>query len=182
MPLWETTAVFATYDENGGFFDHVPPPVAPEGTKGEYLTVEPLPAAAEGVRGPIGLGFRVPMLVISPFSRGGFVCSHKFDHTSVLRFLERRFGPEVPNLTAWRRKHTGDLTAAFNLASAPDPSLPTLPSPSLADPRVIGSDCPTQAPDTGSAEFPTVEGYPLPSAPQPFPPQERGTPHRPSGC
>jgi phospholipase C len=182
MPLWETTALFATYDENGGFFDHVPPPVAPEGTKGEYLTVEPLPAAAEGVRGPIGLGFRVPMLVISPFSRGGFVCSHKFDHTSLLRFLERRFGPEVPNLSTWRRRHTGDMTAAFNLASAPEPSVPSLPSPSLADPRVIGSDCPTQAPDTGSAEFPTVEGYPLPPPPQPFPPQERGSPRRPSGC
>ena len=58
------------------------------------------PAASAG---PIGLGFRVPMLVISPFSRGGFVCSRTFDHTSLLRFLERRFGPEVPNLSKWRR-------------------------------------------------------------------------------
>jgi phospholipase C len=180
--VWEKTALFATYDENGGFFDHVPPPVAPEGTHGEYLTVEPLPETAGGIRGPIGLGFRVPMLVISPFSRGGFVCSKTFDHTSTLRFLERRFGPVVPNLSKWRRSHTGDLTAAFNFAAAPVVEAPSLPSPSLTDTRVIDSDCPTQSPDVGSAEFPTVEGYPLPPPPQTMPAQERGAPRRPSGC
>jgi phospholipase C len=180
--LWAKTALFATYDENGGFFDHVPPPVAPPGTPGEYLTVNPLPSAAEGVAGPIGLGFRVPMLVISPFSRGGYVCSQTFDHTSLLRFLETRFGPEVPNLSKWRRGHTGDMTGAFNFAARANPSVPALPSPSLADPRVLGSDCPTQAPDTGSAEFPSVQGYPLPSPPQPFPAQESGTARQPSGC
>src|SRR5262249_14593665 len=92
--LWSKTALFATYDENGGFFAHGPPPVPPAGTAGEFLTVEPLPSIAGGIRGPIGLGFRVPMLVISPYSRGGFVCSETFDHTSLLRFLETRFGPE----------------------------------------------------------------------------------------
>jgi phospholipase C len=180
--VWAKTALFATYDENGGFFDHVPPPVAPPGTPGEYLTVDPLPSNAGGIRGPIGLGFRVPMLVISPFSRGGFVCSKTFDHTSLLRFLERRFGAEVPNLSKWRRGHTGDMTKAFNFIATPDTSVPPLPSPSLADQRVLLSDCPTQAPDTGSAEFPTVEGYPLPAPPQAVPPQDRGSPHRPSGC
>ena len=64
----------------------------PRGTPGEYLTVDPLPAAAYSVAGPIGLGFRVPMLVVSPFSRGGYVCSDVLDHTSHLRFLETRFG------------------------------------------------------------------------------------------
>ncbi|MHB8533122.1 MAG: alkaline phosphatase family protein, partial [Solirubrobacteraceae bacterium] len=171
-----------TYDENGGFFDHVPPPVPEAGTPGEFLTVEPLPEIAGGIRGPIGLGVRVPMLVISPFTKGGFVSSHTFDHTSLLRFLETRFGPEVPNLSKWRRKHTGDLVKAFNLAAAPDPSVPPLPSPSLADPRVLGSDCPTQAPDTGSAEFPSVQGYPLPAPPQSPPSQEKGRARRPSGC
>ena len=63
------------------------------------------------ISGPIGLGFRVPMLVISPFTRGGFVSSDTFDHTSVLRFLETRFGAEVPNLSAWRRATVGDLPA-----------------------------------------------------------------------
>jgi phospholipase C len=180
--LWEKTALFATYDENGGFFDHVPPPVPPPGTKEEFLTVEPLPSIAGGIRGPIGLGLRVPMLVISPFSRGGFVCSKHFDHTSLLRFLESRFGPEVPNLSKWRRAHTGDMTQAFNFASPADPSIPTLPSPTLADPRVLNSDCPTQSPDTGNAEFPTVQGYPLPAPPQTMPVQERGAARRPSGC
>ena len=56
----------------------------------------------------------MPLLVVSPYSRGGFVCSNTFDHTSLLRFLETRFGTEVPNLSAWRRSVTGDLTAAFN--------------------------------------------------------------------
>jgi phospholipase C len=113
--IWSTTALFITYDENGGFFDHVPPPVAPAGTAGEYLTVTTLPSDAGGIRGPIGLGFRVPLLVVSPFSRGGFVCKDVFDHTSLLRFLETRFGAEVPNLTGWRRSATGDLTSALNL-------------------------------------------------------------------
>jgi phospholipase C len=120
--------------------------------------------------------------VISPFSRGGLVCSKVFDHTSLLRFLERRFGPEVPNLSRWRRRVTGDLTQAFNFAQPPNATVPALPSPSLADPRVLGSDCPTQSPDTGNAEFPTVTGYPLPPPPQTLPAQEPGAPKRPSGC
>ena len=67
------------------------------------MTVNPLPADAQGVAGPIGLGFRVPMLVVSPFSRGGYVASEVFDHTSQFRFLEARFGVKAPNISAWRR-------------------------------------------------------------------------------
>jgi hypothetical protein len=74
------------------------------------------------------------------------------------------------------------MTKAFNFAEAANTSVPTLPSPSRADPRVINSNCPTQAPGAGSTEFPTVEGYPLPPAPQPVPPQEVGSAKRPSGC
>jgi len=179
--VWAKTALFVTYDENGGFFDHVPPPVAPKGTAGEWLTVDPLPSDAAGVTGPIGLGFRVPLLVVSPYSRGGFVCSDTFDHTSLLRFLETRFGTEVPNLSAWRRSVTGDLTSAFNFGTAPNASVPALPAPSLADPRVLASDCPTNAPDTGDESFPTVTGYPLPAPPQRMPAQEPGRARRPSG-
>ena len=69
--VWAKTALFITYDENGGFFDHVPPRVAPANTAGEYLTANPLPSDASGTSGPIGLGFRVPMLGVSPFARGG---------------------------------------------------------------------------------------------------------------
>jgi phospholipase C len=65
-------------------------------------------------------------MVISPFSRGGWVCSDVFDHSSLLRFLETKFGPEVPNLSAWRRANTGDLTSAFNWNV--DTSVPSLPA------------------------------------------------------
>ena len=143
--VWERTALLITWDENGGFFDHVAPTTAPPGTPGEHLTVAALPAAAEGVRGPIGLGVRVPLLVVSPFSRGGFVCSDVFDHTSILRFLERRFGVEVPNLSAWRRSVTGDLTSAFSFAQ-PDPRPPSLP-PVVPRPRPgPHADCVAAAP------------------------------------
>jgi phospholipase C len=180
--VWAKTALFVTYDENGGFFDHVPPPVAPTGTAGEYITVNPLPSDAAGTTGPIGLGFRVPMLVVSPYARGGFVCSDTFDHTSTLRFLETRFGAEVPNLSAWRRSVTGDLTSAFNFAQPGNASIPQLPAPSLVDPRVLASDCPTNAPDAGDESFPTVQGYPVPPPPQRLPAQEPGSARRPSGC
>jgi phospholipase C len=128
--IWEKTALFITWDENGGFFDHVAPPVASAGTPGEYLTVPDVTGDAGGVSGPIGLGFRVPMLVVSPLSRGGFLCSDVFDHTSILRFLETRFGVEVPNLSQWRRETTGDLTSAFNLVK-PKEGKPELPHVTL---------------------------------------------------
>jgi phospholipase C len=134
--VWSKTVLFVMYDENDGFFDHVPPPTPPSGTPDEYLSVDPLPAAAASVAGPIGLGFRVPMLVVSPFSTGGYVCSDTFDHTSQLRFLERRFGVKAPNVSAWRRQVTGDLTSALQLGSS-NTSLPVLPpTPGAADPRV----------------------------------------------
>jgi phospholipase C len=124
--VWAKTVVFHMYDENDGFFDHVPPPSAPEGAPGEYLTGT-LPADAKGIRGPIGMGFRVPMLVLSPFSRGGYVASDVFDHTSQLRFLEERFGVKAPNISAWRRKTAGDLTSTLHMGRS-DVSPLNLPS------------------------------------------------------
>jgi phospholipase C len=175
---WRRTALLITWDENGGFFDHVPPPVPPPGTAGEYVSAAALPGAAEGIRGPIGLGFRVPLLIVSPFARGGFVSSDTFDHTSLLRLIESRFGAEVPNLSAWRREAVGDLTSAFDFA-APDASVPPLPSPSLTDPRVVASNCTSQpatlVPSFGSS----LPGYPVP--PNAMPVQEPGAPRRPSG-
>jgi len=134
--VWAKTALFITFDENGGFFDHVPPPTAPPGTPGEYLTASPLPKEAYGISGPIGLGFRVPMLVCSPFSRGGWINSDTFDHTSILRFLEARFGVEVPNLSSWRRSTVGDLTTTLDFSHA-DTALPRLPSAPLENPRLV---------------------------------------------
>jgi phospholipase C len=178
--VWEKSALLYTYDENGGFFDHVPPPTPPPGTAGEELKNDS--ELAGGFKGPIGLGFRVPLLVISPFSRGGLVCKDTFDHTSLLRLCETRFGPRVPNLSEWRRATTGDLTTAFNLDRASDPSVPSLPSASRTDVRVIGSNCTTQAADTGSESAPGVQEYPLPAPPQSMPRQERGKRHKPTGC
>jgi phospholipase C len=128
---WDSTALFLTWDENGGFFDHVAPPTPPPGTEGEYLTVEDITHNDGGITGPIGLGFRVPLLVLSPFSRGGYLCSETFDHTSLLRFIETRWGVEVPNLSKWRRENTGDLTAAFNFAATPDDKVGKLPKVKL---------------------------------------------------
>ena len=158
--VWRKTALFITWDENGGFFDHVAPPVAPKGTKGEYLTVANLPAAAGGIRGPIGLGFRVPMLVVSPFTRGGLVCSDTFDHTSMLRFVETRFGVEVPNLSAWRRRVTGDLTSAFNFAAKPNDGKPKLTRPGATSGLSCNASTDKPVPVL-SAGFPKQERKPV---------------------
>lgn len=169
---WAKTVLFATYDENGGFFDHVPPVTAPPGTPGEYVTAPsvPDPTLIGSFPGPIGLGFRVPMLILSPFSRGGFVSSDLFDHTSILRFLETRFGAEVPNLSAWRRATVGDLTSAFNFA-APDQSVPSLPATLQAIPQII-QEC--------EASLGGFAPYSVPT-PQSMPSQESGTAPKPSG-
>ncbi|MEV1044778.1 phosphocholine-specific phospholipase C [Streptomyces sp. NPDC049916] len=103
--VWRHTAVLINYDENDGFFDHVPPPVAPPEVTEEHW---------EGR--PTGLGIRVPLLVVSPWTVGGYVCSEVFDHTSVIRFLERWTGVREPNIGDWRRRVTGDLTSAFDFS------------------------------------------------------------------
>jgi phospholipase C len=157
--VWAQTVLFVVHDENGGFFDHVPPPTAPAGTPGEWLTGS-LPAAAEGIAGPVGLGFRVACLVISPFSRGGYVSSHPFDHTSLLRFIETRFGVEVPNLSAWRRGVTGDLTAALALAKPPNTGVPALPATSLGQTSVAEQ----AVLDALAGTFDVGIPYPLPAS------------------
>ena len=136
--LWAKTVFILSYDENGGFADHVPPPVAPPGTAGEYVGDL-----------PIGLGFRVPTTVISPWSRGGRVCSDVFDHTSTLLFLEQRFGVEVPNISDWRRSTCGDLTSALDFTSF-DASLPTLPS-TAERMKAVGDGCQSLPPATPPA-------------------------------
>jgi phospholipase C len=163
---------FVTWDENGGFFDHVLPPTPPAGTAGEYVTVSGVSPA-----GPVGLGFRVPLLVLSPFSRGGLVSSDTFDHTSLLRFLETRFGAEVPNLSAWRRAAVGDLTSALNLA-APDASMPALPPSPARDPLAVAGCVSSGAILQLVATTPPP--YPVPN-PQSLPGQEPGHARRPSG-
>jgi phospholipase C len=137
--LWKKTIFLLTYDENDGYFDHCPPFVAPHPrrpetgrvTRGIDASVEYVELAQDrkhtrygrAREGPIGLGYRVPMVVASPWSRGGCVCSQVFDHTSVLQFLEHFLGQKLgkpvaePNISRWRRTVCGDLTAAFQPAA-----------------------------------------------------------------
>jgi len=110
--VWARTVLLINYDENDGFFDHVPPPLPAVGGALGQSTVDTVGEIYDGV--PVGLGPRVPMLAVSPWSKGGWVNSQTFDHTSVLRFLEARFGVTEPNITPWRRAVVGDLTSAFD--------------------------------------------------------------------
>jgi phospholipase C len=135
--VWSKTALLVTYDENDGFFDHVAPPYAPWSKEAGLSTVdtanEYFAGNASYPAGPYGLGPRVPMLVVSPWSKGGWACSETFDHTSIIRFIERRFGHGrnlcEANITAWRKAICGDLTRAFDFAH-PNAAIPTLPSTS----------------------------------------------------
>lgn len=137
--VWSKTVLFLMFDENDGFFDHVPPPAVPScvhwhadpaqvqyagastvSTAGEYHLIRSAEAteADDLMHRPYGLGPRVPMYVISPWSRGGWVNSQVFDHTSVIRFMEQRFGVMEPNISPWRRAVCGDLTSAFDFSHA----------------------------------------------------------------
>jgi phospholipase C len=131
--VWKKTIFILTYDENDGYFDHVPPFVAPHPHKAstgltssgidtgvEYVANQQQQSIAELAReSSIGLGYRVPMVIASPWSRGGWVNSEVFDHTSSLRFLEaflsHKTGKKIeePNISKWRRTVCGDLTSVF---------------------------------------------------------------------
>jgi phospholipase C len=124
--VWASTVLIINFDENDGFFDHIVAPTAPETTADGLSTVDTVNELYPGVPGdagsyapgPYGLGARVPCLVVSPWSRGGYVCSQTFDHTSVIQFIEQRFGVINPHITPWRRAISGDLTSALNFKSA----------------------------------------------------------------
>ena len=105
--VWVKTLFILSYDENDGLFDHLPPPVSPSGTPLEFVNSL-----------PIGAGFRVPCILVSPWTAGGWVSSEPFDHTSVLRFLEVFTGVREPNISDWRRKTFGDLTSALRFRDA----------------------------------------------------------------
>lgn len=135
--VWKKTIFILTYDENDGYFDHIPPFVAPDPddpmtgicspglnkTGVEYVKLEN--ELRDGIKkkeargGPVGLGFRVPMIIASPWTRGGKVCSQVFDHTSSLQFLEdflnKKFKKNIreENISEWRRAICGNLTSAF---------------------------------------------------------------------
>jgi phospholipase C len=155
--VWSRTVLILNFDENDGFFDHVPPPAPPSYLEPSTETGRRAIAGASTVdvsdeylgddvggidsvqayrHHPYGLGPRVPMYVISPWSRGGWVNSEVFDHTSVLRFIARRFGVDEPNISPWRRAVTGDLMSCFNFATPNDDDvLAHLPETATLDQR-----------------------------------------------
>ncbi|MER0244680.1 phospholipase C, phosphocholine-specific [Streptomyces sp. HSW2009] len=155
--VWRHTALFLTYDENDGFYDHVPPPVPPAGTEGEFWQGK-----------PTGLGIRVPMLVISPWTVGGYACSEVFDHTSIVRFMERWLGVHEPNIGAWRRTVCGDLTSAFDFTRRR--GLPAVEQPGPIPP-FAGRWRPAPPADQ---RLPRPERGPRPARPLPYAPDADG--------
>lgn len=160
--VWSKTVFLLMYDENDGFFDHVPSDLAPLNAAMGKTTLSHI-GVHETYRGePVGLGPRVPMLVISPWSKGGRVCSQLFDHTSKIRFLEEwlvagrgkaRADVRCDLISPWRRAVCGDLTSAFDFRT-PNSAWPAGVPKTAADRRVSGKP------------------YPVPPAQQTLPRQE----------
>lgn len=134
--VWKKTVFILCYDENDGYFDHVPPFVAPHPTRPEAGKVSAgIDTTAEwanvhGRESSLGLGYRVPLVIASPWSRGGCVNSQVFDHTSIMMFLEIWLGGKgrqvkETNISDWRRTVCGDLTSAFRPYDGERIDLPT---------------------------------------------------------
>lgn len=136
--VWSKTVLILNYDEADGSFDHILPPTPPQTPAygASTVTIENEIVTDATPTGPIGLGTRVPMMAISPWSKGGYVNSQVFDHTSVIQFIEKRFGVYEKNLTPWRRAVTGDLTSLFNFAN-PNNGAVSLPSTARYVPSVL---------------------------------------------
>jgi phospholipase C len=145
--VFAKTAFILCYDEAGGFYDHAPPPVPPVGAYRGHSTVSVSgetkdyagTGKADEAQHPIGLGIRTPTVIVSPWTRGGNVCSELFDHTSILQFMEKRFGVREPNISAWRRSVCGDLTSAFDFTGGTRTEVPPLPSTADFQARVARS-------------------------------------------
>ncbi|GHB49575.1 phospholipase C, phosphocholine-specific [Streptomyces xanthochromogenes] len=169
--VWKHTVFLVMYDENDGYFDHVPPPFPEPGTPDEF-------AAGR----PIGLGNRVPLWAISPWSRGGYVNSQVFDHTSVLRFLELVTGVREPNISDWRRSVCGDLTSCFDFTK-PDYSIPKLPDTvALMAKADAGNALPVvRLPANGAQSMPTQEPGSRPHRSLPYRPWADVTVDRATG-
>jgi phospholipase C len=156
--VFSKTVFLINYDEADGSFDHLVPPSPPypndpaHGASTVDTTLEIVTNDPSGVNGPIGLGQRVPFLAISPWSKGGYVSSQVFDHTSVIQFIEKCFGVFEPNISPWRRAVSGDLTSIFDFQhpNADPVQLPStvsfLPSPA----ELAGTD--------GTTFHPTLSG------------------------
>lgn len=155
--VWSKTVFFLTFDENDGLFDHLPAPAVPsynlDGTLAGKSTIDVAGMyfhddkddlndmdsprvyidkrdTISGNLRPWGMGPRVPMYILSPWSKGGWVDSSVADHTSVGQFIEKRFGVTIPGISPWHRAVSSDLTSAFDFATPNDPKLPVMPDTS----------------------------------------------------
>ena len=161
--VWKKTILIYTYDENDGYFDHAPSFVAADpknratgrasagiDTGLEYMYVQDelrqgVPAH-EARNGPIGLGYRVPMIIASPWTRGGWINSQLFEHSSTLQFLEtfinQKYGKQVreANISEWRRSISGDLTSVFRPYNEEKTTLPFLERDKLLKTIQIAKD------------------------------------------
>ena len=174
-PSWDSTALFITWDENDGYFDHVPPPQPPRGTYLEHLTAPAFgfdqasanPQAgtvnpddpSEGIKGPIGLGFRVPNIIISPWSTGGRVNSEVSDHTSCLKLVETLFGVPLKGqgiLSDWRYDLVSDLTGCFDFSSA----MPAGPPPAALQSAFVASQALFTTHSSGDETPPVQQAMP----------------------
>ncbi|MCX5210261.1 phospholipase C, phosphocholine-specific [Kitasatospora sp. NBC_00240] len=170
--VWKHTAFLVMYDENDGYFDHMIPPTPEPGTPEEFTQGR-----------AIGLGNRVPLWIVSPWTRGGYVNSQVFDHTSVLQFLEKVTGVTEPNISTWRRTVCGDLTSAFDFTT-PDTSIPTLPDTTAL---MTKADAATKLPavplpPTGTQAIPVQEPGTRPSRRLPYRPWADATVDRTTGA
>lgn len=148
--VWSKTIFFLTFDENDGFFDHLPAPAVPsynldntlagkstvdlagmyfDNGNSERNYIDKRDTISGNLR-PFGFGPRVPMYILSPWSKGGWVHSEAADHTSVGQFIEKRFGVTVPAITPWHRAVSSDLTSAFDFVTPNDPKFPKMPDTS----------------------------------------------------
>ncbi|MBX3241012.1 MAG: phospholipase C, phosphocholine-specific [Chitinophagaceae bacterium] len=155
--VWSKTIFFLTFDENDGLFDHLPAPAVPSYNLDSTLAGKSTVDLAgmyfdndkddlndtekkrryidkrdtiSGRLRPWGMGPRVPMYILSPWSKGGWVDSAVADHTSVGQFIEKRFGVTIPAITPWHRAVSSDLTSAFDFVTPNDPKFPVMPDTS----------------------------------------------------
>jgi phospholipase C len=153
--IWNSTLLIMTFDENDGYFDHVLPPFAEPGTEGEYSGSTPL-----------GYGARIPTILVSPWTRGGWVGTETFDHTSIIRFLETwtaAIGTPARSttITDWRRAISGDLTSAMDFQN-PIFDVPSLPdTDALVQIARAGGTISTQVPEADKWDGGTLTARPL---------------------
>jgi phospholipase C len=152
--VFSKTVFIIDFDEADGSFDHLLPPTAPytPANGASTVSIENEIVTTSTPNGPIGLGTRVPFLVISPWTKAGYVNSQVFDQTSVIQFIEKRFGVFEANISPWRRALVGDLTSMFNFANPNDKTFSLPNTASFLPPvdELAGANVNTFIPSLGS--------------------------------